>query len=227
MASNIFGEFLPDFDIFSLFSNLVNVGIIVGGIIIAAVMVFLAIRYKKSKKDGTYKEVHWYDEIHGELTRVRVDKAKEITVPGTNLRLFYIRAKDLWLPRFTRGVDVNTFNVVITKNKELVNFTLGGIEAGLKEAGLQYDHTDMRWAAENLREFVKRNYRDKAIPWWKEYAQTISTAIMIVMMTFSFAVIIYFLRGVVTDIGVVSNGLNIAIEKINACSPGSGIVLGK
>ena len=42
-----------------------------------------------------------------------------------------------------------------------------------KEAGLEYDHTDMRYALTNLLALIKRNYRDKSQPWWREYKDVI------------------------------------------------------
>ncbi len=169
-------------------------------------------------------DLYWFEEIGDVPMLIRIDKAEEIGVPGTNLKLFHIKSSNSWLPRFTRGITPTMFFIMVTKNKELVNFTLRGIEKDLAEAKLSYDHTDMRWAAENMREFVKRNYKDKAVKWWKEYAGVITTAIYILIMTFSFVIILFFLRGVVEDIGTVASSMNTAIDKLNVCSPGSGVI---
>lgn len=201
------------------FVALIVVAALVGG------MVFMYFRWKKGKASGSFKEIQWWEEVSGQLIPVRKDKATEIIIPGTNLRVFYIKDKNMWLPRFSRGITQNTFFVAITRNKELINFTLQSIDDQLAKASLTYDHTDMRWAAENLREFVKRNYKDKATTWWKEFSQIIGVAIFIVFMTISLVTIIYFLKGVVQDIGVVANQLGVAIDKINACSPGSGVII--
>ena len=116
------------------------------------------------------------------------------------------------------------FFVALTKNKELVNFTLKTIDETRAKSDLSYDHTDMRWAAENLREFVKRNYKDKAVTWWKEYSHIIGIAIFIVIMTISMVTIIYFLRGAIRDIGSIASQLAKVAEQLNACSPGSGVI---
>ena len=84
----------------------------------------------------------------------------------------------------------------------------------------------MRWAAENLREFVKRNYKDKAIPWWREYSGVIGTAALIMVFTVAMGVILYMMRGVVTDIGSFAGTMESALETVtNACTshPGSGV----
>ena len=209
----------------ALFGKLINVAFLAVIVCLVGGMVFMFFRWKKGQKGGIYKEIHWWEDVSGQLVSTRIDKVTEIVIPGTNLRVFYIKDKNMWLPRFARGITLNKFFVAITKNKEMVNFTLKSIDNDLAKANLTYDHTDMRWAAENLREFVKRNYKDKATNWWKEYSTVIGVVIFIVFMTASLVTIIYFMRGMVADIGEVANGLSIAIDKINACSPGSGVVV--
>jgi len=222
---NPVSEYFAGIDLLGIFDKAATIGMLFAVVIVAGFLMFLFFRYKRNKRQGAFKELVWWEEINGQLAPVRTDRAKEIVVPGTNLRLFYVKNMDLWLPRFTRGLTPNLFYIAVTKNKELINFTLGGLEDDLRRAGLTHDHTDMRWASENLREFVKRNYRDKATPWWKEYSQVISTAIFILVMTVSLATIIYFLRGVVQDIGIVTASLDTAIAQLNVCAPGSGVIL--
>ena len=190
-------------------------------------LAYMYFRWKSSKKSGIFKSIQWWEEIGGNLFPIREDKATEIIIPGTNLRVFYIKDKNMWLPRFSRGITSDKFFVAITKNKEMVNFTLRSIDKDLAKAKLTYDHTDMRWAAENLREFVKRNYKDKAVTWWKEYSGVIGVVIFVVVMTISLVTIIYFMRGIISDIGAVANSIAQSIDKINACSPGSGVVIQK
>jgi len=219
-------EFIPDFDLFSLFSNFLNLVVLVIVLILGVAVIYFGFRYRAKNKQGIMKQIHWWEEVGGKMVKIRIDKATELSIPGTSLKLFYIKDKDLWLPRFTRGVSPMEFYVALTPNKEIVNFSLLGIGESLRAAGLDYDHTDMRWAAENLREFVKRNYRDKATPWWKEYAGVITTAIYILVMTFSFVIILFFLQGVIEDIGVVANSVGGFVDKLNACVPTSGVVSG-
>lgn len=193
--------------------------------ILAAVFIYFLLRYRTKKDLGTEKEIRWWEDIHGNLVPTRMDTANEVTIPGTSLKLFHIKKTNTWLPRFTRGVTQSTFFVAITQNKEIINFTLKSIEKDMSEAGLKYDHTDMRWSSENLREFVKRNYRDKAVPWWREYQAVISTAIFIVIMTFSLGVIIYMMKGFVGEMSSVASAISDAVERLNVCSPGSGIII--
>lgn len=153
-----------------------------------------------------------------------MDEAEEIIIPGTILRVFYVRKKDLWLPRFNKGITKDLFYVAMAPNRRMVNFTLESLKDGLKEAKLELDHTDMLWAAENTREFIKRNYKDKSIKWWVAYQGVITTAIHILIMTFSFIIIIYFLRGIVTDIGGVASTLSQTLETSCQRAFDSGVV---
>lgn len=224
--ANPLTEFLPDFDLFQFFSNFMNLLVIIVILIVAAAVMYFGFRYRAKNKQGIEKEVHWWEELGGKMVKMRIDKATELSIPGTSLKIFYVKDKDLWLPRFARGVSPTEFYVALTPNKEIVNFSLEGISKNLASAGLDADHTDMRWAAENLREFVKRNYRDKATPWWKEYAGVISTAIYILVMTFSFVLILFFLKGVIGDIGQIANSVGNLIDKVDALASSSGVVLG-
>lgn len=209
------------------FDNLFNIsGILSKVFFVILLVVFSTIAigamwfgFKFFKRKKATIEVAWWEEIHNDLRPLTKDYAEEITVPGTSLKLFYVKDKDLWLPRFARSVDKNLFYVAITPEREIVNFTLGSLSKDRTKIGLHYDHTDMRWAAENAREFVKRNYRDKATTWWKEYKEVITLVLIIFMWTVSLAATIYMLSGLVQDIGSVASQVASYMDRVNACAP--------
>lgn len=212
----------------------INVGPIIDKLllfvgIIALILVVSAIAYfflkkKRDSQNSSIKKIGWWEEVQDKLIPISTDEAKEIIIPGTRLRVFYIKSKDMWLPRFTKGLTKDLFYVAITAKREMVNFTLKTISSDMKEAGLDYDHTDMIWASENLREFVKRNYRDKSTPWWKEFQGVITVAIYLVLLTVSFCVILYFMRQLIGDMGQILSGIKTLLAEINSCNPkGSGI----
>lgn len=217
------GDFIPNITIGNLADKILTFLMIIFIVGIAAAIVFFLMKKAKDKKDPV-KKIGWWEEVQGKLVPTAMDNAKEITIPGTRLRVFYIKSKDMWLPRFTRGITKDLFYVAITPKRELVNFTLKSISADMKEAGLDYDHTDMIWASENLREFIKRNYRDKSTPWWKAYQGVITTAIYIILLTFSFVVILYFMRQIIGDMSSILGGIERLLKEMEACNPkGSGI----
>ncbi|KKM00317.1 hypothetical protein LCGC14_1805590 [marine sediment metagenome] len=153
----------------------------------------------------------------------RTDEVEEIILPGTILRLFYCKKRDLWLPRFSRGINKDLFFVGLTPTQQMVNFTIKGISEDLKTADLDYDHTDMIWAAENTREFVKRNYKDKSVKWWQLYQGVLTTAAYILIMTFSLVIIIYFMRGIVEDMGGLLGRIGGILEESCARTVTSGV----
>ncbi len=224
MAGINLEDFGINFNIGDIADKLLTIGMIILIIIIVAGLVFFLMNMKKKKKTPTIK-IGWWEDVHGDLIPTSMDNAQEIIIPGTRLRTFYIKSKDMWLPRFTKGVTKDLFYVAITPKRELVNFTLTSIGADMEKAGLKYDHTDMIWASENLREFIKRNYRDKSTPWWKAYQGVITTAIYIIILTFSFVIIIFFMRQIIGDMGGVLGGIERLLDKMESCNPrGSGIV---
>ncbi len=223
--ANPFTDFTTNFNLGGIFDKILLIGTLIFVIIIVGAIMFFILKWKGKQKLGNLKEIHWWEEINGKLTPIRVDQAEELTIPGTNLKLLHVKKSNTWLPRFTRGISPTVYYVAITAHKEIVNFTLKSLDESMMEAGLDYDHTDMRWAAENLREFVKRNYKDKAVKWWQQYAGVITTAAFILVMTFSFVIILYFMRGVVSDIGVVAKNMAEAANQLNLCTPqGSGVI---
>lgn len=186
---------------------------------------FMILYYIRSKNKTAKltKKIGWWEEVGGQLIPSNMEDAEEIVIPGTTLRVFYVKKRDLWLPRFSRGVTKDLFYVLLTPTRQMINFSLRSISKDLKEAKLDYDHTDMLWAAENTREFIKRNYKDKSIKWWQAYQGVITTAAYIMVMTFSFIIIIYFLRGVVEDIGGVARTLSETLKTSCAAAQTSGV----
>ncbi len=215
---------LSNINVGSIVDKILSWFMIVFLIVILGVIVFFIMKRIKAKKDSAGKKIGWWEEVQGKLIPTSMDDAKEILIPGTRLRVLYLKSKDMWLPRFTRGITKDLFYVAITPKRELVNFTLKSISADMAEAGLDYDHTDMIWASENLREFIKRNYRDKATPWWKAYQGVITTAIYIIILTFSFVIILYFMREMIGEMTGILGGIERLLDRMESIdNQGSGI----
>ncbi len=194
-------------------------------LIILGICVALIYYARKRNKDHTSTiKIGWWEEVGEHLEPTFMEKVEEIIIPGTILRIFYGKKRNIWLPRFSRGVSKNLYYVAKTKTGQMVNFALGNLSKNLKEADLEFDHTDMLWAAENSREFIKKNYTDKSTTWWQLYQNTISTAALIFIMTLCFIAIIYFMRGIVVDIGDVAAQLGGILEKSCMSAQTSGIV---
>lgn len=209
---NVFSGMIPDSATLLMF---LRNFLIILGIIVLGVVAFVFINHRKKKKQGGgLKEIDWWEEINESLVPVESDKAEEIIIPGTSLRVFYIKKKDMWLPRFTRAIRPNLFYVTITPNKEIINFKLKSLTEDLKSAGLEFDHTDMRWAAENIKEFIKRNFRDKATPWWKEYQGLITGIAYILVTTFCLGILLYMFKDLMDQISDVVSQLGAQCEAV-------------
>lgn len=168
------------------------------GLFFGAIITFLFVGviggfifYKRKEKQEYNKKIFWFEEVQGHMVPIDEDSAKELIVPGTSVAVFYIKKKDLYLPRGTRKMGKDAYWYAIRDNREIVNFSMKNLNEDMKEAGLDYDHTDQRYAWVNLREMIKRNYRDKSVVWWKEYKDIIATAIFIIIMTFAFWFLIH------------------------------------
>ena len=225
MAPEI-GNFFTSFN----FSGIIDkvyffVGIFLLLVIIGAIIGFMWFLRTKKKKDAEVINIGWWKEVTGteRIEPGKMDQVEEIVIPGTTLRIFYCKKRDLWLPRFSKGVKSDLYYVLLTPSQQMVNFTLMSLTEDLKKAKLDYDHTDMIWAAENSREFIKRNYKDKSVKWWQAYQGVITTAIYLMVMTFSFVIIIYFMKGIVEDIGSVANTMKSAVEVACQNSATSGV----
>jgi hypothetical protein len=183
---------------------------------------FLYLRSKKNNNKDM-KTLYWWEQTPSSLLPISMMEVEEIIIPGTTLRVFYNKEKDLWLPRFTRGITPTLFYIAMTPNRQMVNFSMPNLNAALEKAELEIDHTDMLWAAENTREFIKRNFKDKSIKWWQAYQGVITTAIFILIMTFSLAIILYMMKGLVGQIGGLLSTANEAVKTSCANAFSSGL----
>lgn len=193
--------------------------LLLGGIVTA----FFVLKNKKKKKGEAFK-IGWWVEVGDRMEASHVDEVQEIIMGGTTLRIFYNKKKDLWLPRFTRGVSSKLFYVCLTPTNQMINFSIPRVNKYRKEAELEFDHTDMLWAAENSREYIKRNYKDKAVKWWQLYQNTIATVALIIVFTFCFIMIIFFMRNIMQDLSGLVGQVGSLVKTSCAAAQTSGVV---
>ena len=177
------------------------------------------------KKDKLYnKKLFFFEEVNGVMTPVSNYNACELTIPGSNIQVFYVKEIDLYLPRGTRRMGKDAYWYCIRNNREIVNFTMKNLNEEMKKANLDYDHTDMRYALQNLKELIKRNYRDKATTWWKEYKDVIATVIFIFAITCALA-FVFWRTGILLDkIGSLLAKAEEVLEVAKAAK-GSGVIV--
>ncbi len=142
-------------------------------LIIAGVITF--IYYSKKIKKNLFKyKIPIFTTLHNKHTRVGIDDAKELFIPDSNISLFFLKNKKIYIARPTRSMGKDEFWYSISENGEWVNFDLSTDPEKNTLATANYDHRDTRYAYVNLKDIIKRNYKDKSVKWWKEYSQLIT-----------------------------------------------------
>jgi len=191
--------------------------ILVGGI-------FYWAYYLKKKKKAYNKKIFWFEEVNGNVVPVGDDNACELTIPNSNIQVFYIKSKDMYLPRPVKRMGKDAYWFMIKNNREIVNFVMKNINEEMKAANLDYDHTDQRYALTNLKELIKRNYRDKSQPWWREYKEVISLVILIFVLTLSFIFIISKTGSLIDKAGVLIEHADQLIKMAESATSSSGVI---
>lgn len=219
-TENIFGE---GFNLSGTISGVAQFLLLIGMFIIVGA-IFFWIYYLKNVKAEYRQKVHWFEEVNGSTIPLGMDLARELTIPNTNVQVFYIKSKDLYLPRPRIKMGKDAYWFVIKRNGEIVNFAMKNINDEMKEANLDYDHTDMRYALTNLKELIKRNYRDKSQPWWREYKDVIGLVILIFVLTISFIFIISKVGDLIDKAGTLIQHADQLIQ-IAETKSGSGVIV--
>ena len=156
-----------------------NIGFTISIFFLVAGLVGIATYFYISKKSYN-KQIYIFGEVNGITQRIGSDTAKEVVLPFTSIRAFYLKKTKVFLPRPSIQTDKNEFWYFIRDDGEWVNIGLGNLNRILKQLGLKYDHTDMRMSNASLKKLVEKNY--KKTNWLKEYAPYIAIGIMILML---------------------------------------------
>ncbi len=208
-------------DFGSIFQGAIGFTVVLLLFLFCAGILYWVLNVRKTKTLYN-KNIHWFEEVNGKFQALDDDMAAELTIPRTNIQVFYIKKKDLYLPRLTRRMGKNAYWVGIKNNKEVINFTLKNLNEDMTEANLDYDHTDMRYALTNLLELIKRNYKDKSTPWWREYKEVISLVILIFALSLSFFFLLYKVGQLIEQVGALIDHADQVVNTAYAKS-GSGV----
>jgi len=156
--------------------------------------------YKRKSTQKYNQTIHFFESVNGQTIPIEDCQACELIIPGTSIAVFYIKSKDFYLPRGVIKMGKNSYWYAIRDNRELVNFSLKDINSEMKEAGLDYDHTDMRYANKNLKKIINDNYRSKSKKWWQEYKDVISTVIFIFVLSVAMYLLINKIGGLIGQV---------------------------
>ena len=146
-----------------------------GGLIFLAFVILIVagavtfFYYSKKAKKLSYKnQIPIYITLNGKPKKAGVDWAKEIYVPDSNISLFYLKINKIYIARPTRAMGKDEYWYSISENGEWINFDLSTNPEDNTLAKANYDHRDTRYAYVNLKEIIKKNYKDKSLVWWKD-----------------------------------------------------------
>lgn len=216
-------EFLSNINFAAFTSGIYKFFIIIALVAVAAGIVVYALYATKNKKLYN-KKIFFFEEVNGHMTPVEDCWACELTIPNSNIKVFYIKSKNMYMPRPVKRVGKDAYWFCIKNNREIVNFTMKNLNEEMEEANLDYDHTDMRYANQNLMELIKRNYRDKSVVWWKEYKEIISMVIYIFVLTVAAYFILYKLGSLVSQVGALIDAAEGAVQA-GCARTGSGVIM--
>lgn len=144
-------------------------------LLLAAAVTFWYIN-KKSYKKTIVK----FREINGVVRRVGTEKAKEIVLPNTSIRAFYLRSSKFYLPRPSIETGVEEYWYFVRDDGEWLNIGLTNVNEMMKKLNIKFDHTDMRMANAALKRLIDKAY--KKSNWIKEWAPYIGFAVIIIML---------------------------------------------
>jgi len=164
---------------------LIFLGVVVFGVI--GFFIYLKLRDKKQY----YITVNLFKIVSGRRFFIKSDKAKEIVIPGTNVRLLKWKAMNIFSAYPTRAMGPNIYAYNINRFGELTNFDFG-VGEDETEAKMDFDHRDQTYAYLNLQQLINRNWREKnVLGWWKENLPLItvivSALLLVLAMWFFFS----------------------------------------
>ena len=170
------GNFIAGYGFIAKFILLIFVGIIVFGVI------GFFIYYKVANKKKFTKTVNLFKFVNGKRFFIESDKARELVIAGTNVRLLKWKNKNIYSAYPTRAMGNNIYAYNINRFGELTNFDFGEGD-DQTEATMDFDHRDQTYAYLNLQALINKNYRDKnTLGWWKENLPLITIIIAAVLL---------------------------------------------
>lgn len=144
---------------------------------------FFIFYLKKNEKKQFANVINLFKVVNGKKYWIASDTAKEMVMPGTNVKLFYWKKKKIYSAYPTRAIGPNIFAYTINRMGELTNFDLGDEEEDPTLAKIEFDHRDQTYAYLNLQEMIKRNYKDKTkVSWWQQNLPLITIIVCAILL---------------------------------------------
>lgn len=210
----------PDIMTGSNFSGSATTIMVIVGIVlvlvIAGIITFSYYSKKRNKSLFQYR-INIFKDINGSPQPIQDDKAMEVYVQDSNVSLFYLKARKIYIakPTLSMGKEGNGFWYNILPNGEWVNFDMKSDSKSPTFAGANYDHRDTRYAYINLKEIIKRNYKDKSVKWWKEHSALITFIIVSVLFAIMIWVLLAKTGKMIGEIAPIAQNMKIAAQTMS------------
>jgi len=225
LSNNMFGNIGDSITTIVIFAVFLIFFVAVGSI------VTFIYYFRKSDKNSFKNAIPIFIKLNGKYYRIDVDKAREVFVPDSNIGLFYLKKRKIYIARPTRRMGKDEFWYSISENGEWVNFDLSASDDD-SLAQANYDHRDTRYAYVNLKEIIKKNYQDPSQKWWKEYAHVITFIIISFVFVGSCWILLMKIGNLITQIGPIADKLATISENMERAvqssqNLNSGILVGQ
>lgn len=170
---------------------------------------------RKAQKHQFRHNINIFKDIAGEIQPIDNDIAKEVYVPDTNISLYFLKKRKIYIARPTRAMGKNAFWYKILSNGEWVNFNLKEVDGKKTLSEAEYDHRDTRYAYINLKEIIKRNYRDKSVKWWKEYSHLITFIVVSFIFILGCWILLAKIGNLIKELGPLLDQFRIIAESMS------------
>lgn len=162
--------------------------------------------FKRNTKKLYTKKIHLFEEVNNQFIPTGEDIAVEMTIPNTTVKVFFLKKANIYLPRGTIQMGKDHYWYGIRKNREWVNFSISNLNEEMKIAKLEFDHSDMRYANAQLKRLIERNYKKQK--WWQEWRSEISVAVLILLLTVSFFLLLGEIKDIVGSLSPLMDSVN-------------------
>ena len=137
---------------------------------------------KLANKKQFYITVNLFKTVNGKKFFIRSDNARELTIPGTNVRLLKWKNMGIYSAYPTRSMGNNVYAYNINKFGQLTNFDIA-VGEDETEAKMDFDQRDQTYAYLNLQALISKNYREKnKANWWKENLPLITVIVSAILL---------------------------------------------
>ncbi len=163
--------------------DIAKAGLIIGIVFIFVVIAVISffIFYKKFEAKKYKNKITFVQTFKGRTQIIGEDIAQEMTIPKTNIKVFHLKKLNTYTPKLTRLFGKNHYILWVSNGGEWVNTHISAFDG--EKLGIDNEsRPSMVYASENLKEIIQRNYKDKAIKWWKEYSHIIGFIIITVVL---------------------------------------------